>query len=102
MYIFPGLGLAASIAGLERITDSMLYAAAVATADSLNEQEIAEGRTFPNVNRIRDVSHAVACAVIKQGLKEDMCDKIIPRHLEEGIESVVTRKMYYPEYVPII
>ena len=29
-YVFPGIGLAASVAGVARVTDSMLYEAAVA------------------------------------------------------------------------
>lgn len=59
MFIFPGLGLGASLAGVESITDSMLYAAAVACARTVSEEEVAEGRTFPRIHRIRDVSHTV-------------------------------------------
>ena len=43
--------------------------AAVACTDSMNEAEIAEGRTFPCVKRIREVAHQVACAVIDEALK---------------------------------
>ena len=60
MYVFPGIGLAASVAGVTKITDRMLYRAAVACTDSMNAEEIAEGRTFPCVPRIREVAHAVA------------------------------------------
>ena len=59
MYIFPGLGLGASLAGADVITDHMLYEAAVACANSINHEEISAGSTFPHVSRIRDVSHAV-------------------------------------------
>ncbi len=59
MYIFPGLGLAASLAGIDRITDKMLFAAAVACAESVTEEEMAAGSTFPHISRIREVSHAV-------------------------------------------
>jgi malate dehydrogenase (oxaloacetate-decarboxylating)(NADP+) len=53
MYIFPGVGLAASVSGVERITDRMLYAAAVTCTQSMTEEEIASGRTFPRIKRIR-------------------------------------------------
>lgn len=102
MYIFPGLGLGVSVAGIERVTDAQLYAASLATANALNDEERAEGRTFPKIDRIRDVSHAVAVAVIKQGMEEKQAQRILPKHLKEGIESLVTRKMYFPEYVPIL
>jgi malate dehydrogenase (oxaloacetate-decarboxylating)(NADP+) len=54
MYIFPGLGLAASVAGIKRITDKMLYTAAVACADSMTPECVAEGRTFPKIQNIRE------------------------------------------------
>ena len=67
MYIFPGIGLAASVSGVTSITNKMLYAAAAACTNSMTEQEIAEGRTFPDIVRIREVSKRVALAVIEEG-----------------------------------
>jgi malate dehydrogenase (oxaloacetate-decarboxylating)(NADP+) len=54
MYIFPGVGLAASVAGVTTITNKMLYLSAKACTDSMTAEEIAEGRTFPNIKRIRE------------------------------------------------
>lgn len=102
MYVFPGIGLAASVAGVSRITDRMLYVAAVACSNSMTDEEIAEGRTFPDVKRIRDVSHAVACAVIDEALDKGLTTKITPKKLAEGIPELVRRKMYFPDYVPLI
>lgn len=102
MYIFPGLGLAASVAGISHITDEMLYQASLACSQSTTAQDIAEGRTFPCVKRIRDVSHKVACAVIEEGLREGLCTKITSKHLQEGISNLVARKMYLPTYVPLL
>lgn len=103
MYIFPGIGLAASVAGITTITDKMLYKAAVACSESMSIQEIEEGRTFPNIKRIRDVSHKVACAVIHEGLESCLATKITKKQLQMfGVENLVTRKMYRPVYVPIL
>ena len=102
MYIFPGIGLAASVSGVRRITDDMLYRAAEACTASMTMQESLEGRTFPEISRIRDVTVKVAVAVINEGLKHDLCTKIGKREIKEGIENLVRRKMYYPSYVPII
>ena len=44
MYIFPGLGLGASVCGAETIPDSMLYHAAVALSKMTTPEEIAAGR----------------------------------------------------------
>lgn len=100
MYIFPGIGLAASVSGVSKITDSMLYRAAQACTESMTEEEIAEGRTFPNIKRIREVSKAVAVAVIDQGLKEELC-VIKEKDLKGGLENLIASKMYYPRYAPI-
>ena len=103
MYIFPGLGLAASVAGVSRITDRMLYVAAKACAGCVNKEEVAAGMTFPSIRRIRDVSFAVACAVIEEALKTGLTTKISPRMLEsEGLPHLVQRKMYFPNYVPLV
>lgn len=81
----------------------MLYLAAVACADSLNGQEIAEGRTFPRIERIREVSLNVACAVIEEGIRNDMCTKISAEEVKKiGLKNLVKGKMYFPEYVPLL
>ena len=44
MFIFPGLGLGASVAGAARITDETLYASALALAGCLTPQERQRGQ----------------------------------------------------------
>jgi len=103
MYIFPGLGLAVSVGGIARITDSMLHQAALACADSVTAEELAEGRTFPNIKRIREVSHKVAVEVIREGVRGGLAAKIILHHIAEAdIELLVADKMYFPTYVPLL
>jgi malate dehydrogenase (oxaloacetate-decarboxylating)(NADP+) len=97
--VFPGIGLAASVAGVSKITDKMLYVAAVACSDAMTEEEIQEGRTFPAMERIREVSHAVAVAVIKEAVEQKLTTKI---HDLTDIEDVVASKMYFPQYVPLV
>lgn len=103
VYIFPGLGLACSIGGMKTIPDKLFIAAAIACSKSLKEEEIQAGCCFPRLNRIRQVSHAVAVGVLKEALKEGLvknfkwCDIA-----DEGLESYVDRKMYFPYYVPLL
>mmetsp|Transcript_48944 Transcript_48944/g.158555 ORF Transcript_48944/g.158555 Transcript_48944/m.158555 type:complete len:602 (-) Transcript_48944:307-2112(-) len=104
MYIFPGVGLAASVAGVQQITDGMLYAAAVACVDAMTPEEVADGRTFPDISRIRQVSHTVACNVIEKAMAEGVGTKLTKKQLPDraALESFVRRKMYYPGYVPLV
>jgi malate dehydrogenase (oxaloacetate-decarboxylating)(NADP+) len=104
MYVFPGIGLAASVAGVKEITDPMLYAAAVACVDAMTPEEFASGRTFPAIDRIREVSHLVACRVIEVALQEGLTTKIQQKNIDEAgsLEELVTSKMYDPKYVPLV
>ena len=104
MYVFPGLGLAASVGGVTSVTDPMLYAAAVACVDAMTDEEFASGRTFPAIDRIRDVSHLVAVRVIEVALAEGMCTKIAPEDVAEpgSLAKLVSKKMYDPVYAPLV
>ena len=93
MYVFPGIGLAASVAGVTEITDKMLYLAAVACADAISDEEVAEGRTFPAVGRIRQVSHQVACKIIDEALRAGKTTKIPSNMTEEEVSEYVAAKM---------
>ncbi len=62
-YIFPGIGLGIIASGAARVTDAVFLAAAQALSSQVTEQAIAEGRIFPPLTTIRDVSAVVAANV---------------------------------------
>jgi len=99
MYIFPGVGLGASVAAAETIPDSMLYQSAVRLSQMTSEAEMAEGRVFPGVTSIRDASREVAIAVVKHARELNIARATPGRG--ESVEQWVSRKMYYPEYHPL-
>ena len=100
MFIFPGLGLGATLCGSKHVTDRMLYQSAVALASFLTEEELAEGKVFPRVSDIRSVSHDVACAVIKEAWDAGLTSRITDKEMD-NLEEWVTAKMYNPVYVPL-
>lgn len=97
-FIFPGLGLGATLSKARVVSDSMLHAAALACADSLTAAEMVQGQVFPSIARIRQVSKAVAIAVVKAAI-----DDGLSREALDGVdlEAFVSSKMYYPYYVPL-
>jgi len=95
MYIFPGLGLGASVAAAETIPDSMIYEAAVALSQMVSEQDMASGSVFPKITAIRDCSKAVAIAVVKHAQSLNIARAKPGRN--ENVQQWVSRKMYYPE-----
>mmetsp|Transcript_23585 Transcript_23585/g.76226 ORF Transcript_23585/g.76226 Transcript_23585/m.76226 type:complete len:86 (+) Transcript_23585:434-691(+) len=82
----------------------MLFAAAVACVDSLTPEEVAERRTFPELSRARQVSHAVACAVIEKAFSEGVATLLKQEEVPtwEALQGFVREKMYFPVYVPLV
>jgi len=99
MYIFPGVGLGASVCATETITDGMLYQAAVALSKMTSDEELAKGAVFPAVGSIREVSLNVALACVHNAYDNNIARANPARG--ETVENFVERKMYFPEYVPI-
>ena len=52
---------------------------------------------YPNLRRILDCSHAVACALIRCAVDEGHADAAILDDLEE----TVRRSMWSPDYLPV-
>jgi len=101
VYIFPGVGLGATVSGAKRVTDRMLYVAAKALAKCVPKDVMERGQVFPNVSSIRQVSHRIAVAVAQEAMREGIATKISTEDAED-LDSFVARKMYYPEYVPLV
>lgn len=96
-FIFPGVGLGISAAGVKRVSEKMFLEAARALASMVTEEDLAESAVYPQVSRIREFSLAVACATVKQAVKEGHADADILEDLEETL----SRAMWEPKYLPI-
>lgn len=101
MYIFPGLGLGATLAGAKRVSDKMLYVAAEALANFVSAEDHKQGKVFPPLNQIRNVSKSVAIAVIKQAMEEGQASQLHGVDVND-LDGFVQKKMYDPVYVPLV
>jgi malate dehydrogenase (oxaloacetate-decarboxylating) len=91
--VFPGLGLGVLLGGIRMVTDEMLTAAAYTLAAKVSDAELGSGMLFPAVSRLREVSAAVAAAVIanfRGGAVQDQPPAAL-------VEAVAT-KMWMPRY----
>lgn len=70
MYIFPGLGLGAVIAKGTKVSDTMIVCAANTLADSITQEELEQGKLYPDLKKIRQISSVIAAAVAHQAFKE--------------------------------
>lgn len=96
MYIFPGVGLGATLSGSEHVTDSMFFAAAKTLAALVGGRELEAGSLYPNLEQIRDISAEIAAAVWKMSRAEGNAGKELP---EDPLQYIKAH-MYYPRYLP--
>jgi malate dehydrogenase (oxaloacetate-decarboxylating)(NADP+) len=93
-YIFPGIGLGVVSTGARRVTDAMFIKAARALVSLVRESEMAEGRVYPTLQRIHEVSHAIAVAVAGEVYDKQL--NTLPRPAD--LPGHITAQMFKPEY----
>ena len=93
-YIFPGVGLGVVATGARRVTDAMFIRAARALASLVRADELAEGRIYPSLKRIHEVSLKIAVAVAEEVYASNLTDQPRPADLPAFIQS----QMFQPEY----
>lgn len=93
-YIFPGVGLGAIVSEAERITDEMFFTAARTLANEVSESDLALGRVYPPLTRIREVSAKIAHDVAKVAYKRGLARLSRP----DDLMAYVRSQMYEPVY----
>ena len=97
-YIFPGLGLGVVAAGARHVTDEMFAAAARALATQVSESDLDQGRIFPSLERIREVSLAIATAVARVAYERGLATVPEPEDIRASIQEEIFEPVYrqYP------
>ena len=93
-YLFPGIGLGVIACAARSVTDEMIFSAAKALADETSGNDIEQGRVFPPLTRIREVSAAIAEAVAKTAWEQGMATTQKPA----DVKAFIREQMYEPEY----
>jgi malate dehydrogenase (oxaloacetate-decarboxylating) len=75
----------------------MFLDAARALADMVTSSDLEETAVYPELPRIRECSHAVACATIRRAVAEGHASEEVLTDLEERVRSA----MWFPEYLPM-
>jgi len=94
VYIFPGVGLGATACWSSRVTDEMFYQAAKALAQLVSEDDLAQGRIYPPLAKIRAVSLKIAEVVAEVAYEKGLASKPKPEDISAYLKSL----MYEPEY----
>ena len=94
--VFPGLGLGVVYAGILRVTDAMMLAAARAVADLVEKEHLDQGLVVPPIPQIRNVAVHVAAAVVKLAVADGTTRRPnIPKD-ETELHADIKRFMYAP------
>lgn len=93
-YIFPGVGLGVVAVKARHVTDEMFMAAARTLASLVTEDDLAQGRVYPSLQRIREVSAAIGTAVAEVAYAKNLARIERPDNLAQFIEA----QMYQPVY----
>ena len=93
-YIFPGVGLGVVVSQSRRVTESMFLIAAKVLAKQVRQEEFDQGRIYPALRRIREVSAAIANAVAEEAFRLKLARVRQPKDLPDSVRS----QMYVPVY----
>ncbi|CAF1076434.1 unnamed protein product [Brachionus calyciflorus] len=99
-YIFPGVALATTVFQSKHIDEEVFLIAAKSLSDQVTDENIAEGRIYPPMKKIHDVSVKIATEISKYYYKADVAT-LYP--VPEDLESYIRDQLYdttYQSYVP--
>ena len=94
VYTFPGVGLGIAACESRLVTNEMFLAAARTLANEVSEDDLSEGRIYPPLGRIREVSLAIAVAVAKVAYDQGLARGSKPDDLRSHIKA----QMFEPSY----
>ena len=94
MFIFPGVGLGASLCQATKVTDAMFYAAAKTLAEMVTDEELALGTVYPDLRKIRKISATIAAGICEIAFENGLARIERP----ENIAAFIEKRMFQPEY----
>lgn len=93
-YVFPGLGLGLILSAASRSTDEMFFRAARVLAGMVNLDDLRQGRIYPSLRRIREVSAHIAEAVASVAFERGLARVPAPEDLSEAVREA----MFTPDF----
>ncbi|XP_053458343.1 NADP-dependent malic enzyme [Nycticebus coucang] len=98
-YVFPGVALGVVACGLRHITDKIFLTTAEVIAQQVLDKHLEEGRLYPPLNTIRDVSLKIAEKIVRDAYQEKTAT-VYPEPQDK--EAFVRSQMYSADYDHIL
>lgn len=83
-YVFPGIGLGALVSDAREVTDAMFLIAAPTLARLVTDADLRQGRVYPALSQIRDVSLEIAIAVATEAYDQGLARSTPPPRSPHG------------------
>ena len=96
-YVFPGVGLGLILSEASACTDEMFFVAARTLAGMVNDDDLKQGRIYPSLTRIREVSAYIAEAVAGVAFERGLARAARPGDLGKAVRDAMFSPDY-PEY----
>jgi malate dehydrogenase (oxaloacetate-decarboxylating)(NADP+) len=97
-YIFPGVGLGVIASRSRRVTNEMFAVAAHTLAGLVTDADLALGRVYPALTRIREVSATIALAVAENAHARGLAREPRPADLAAHVRA----QMFQPDYLSYV
>ncbi|XP_059694503.1 NADP-dependent malic enzyme, mitochondrial isoform X2 [Haemorhous mexicanus] len=94
-YVFPGVALGVIASGVRHISDEIFLITAETIAAEVTEQHLAEGRLYPPLDNIREVSLKIAVKIADWAYKHGLASSY-PEPADK--EAFVRQLMYSSDY----
>ncbi|XP_033984641.1 NADP-dependent malic enzyme, mitochondrial [Trematomus bernacchii] len=94
-YVFPGVALGVIACGVRHISDDIFLTTAEAISEMVTEENLAEGRLYPPLSTIREVSFKIAVKIVNYAYKNNMAS-LYPEPIDK--EAFVLSHIYSPDY----
>ncbi|XP_023445751.1 NADP-dependent malic enzyme [Dasypus novemcinctus] len=98
-YVFPGVALGVVACGLRHIPDSIFLMTAEVIAHQVSDKHLEEGRLYPPLYTIRDVSLKIAKKIVEEAYKEKTAT-VYPEPSNK--EAFIRSQMYNTDYDQIL
>lgn len=94
-YVFPGVALGVIACGVRHISDEVFLATAEIIAQQVSDEHLEEGRLYPPLQTIQEVSVKIAVKIVENAYRDNTAS-VFPE--PEDKEAFIRSQMYTTDY----
>ena len=100
VFIFPGVGLGALVAGAREVSEAMFTVAAETLAAAVSDEDLGEGALYPRLSRLREVTRVIAGAIVREAVRSELAPPLDEETIGERVDAAMWEPVY-PTLEPV-